>query len=165
MCRAGRGAGCKHGPSRCAQRRLARAHRWRSWSRRRKQAVRLLCMPRSRRSPPGRSATAVVVGVSVASIVAPGASALGRVYGQPWGEGPATRVAEDGGLLPPPRTADATAGLLGIDRAQQDLAATRSLERRRAAADDGFGSDRSPSWEPSRSGSRNVCQQATNSAG
>lgn len=77
--------------------------------------------------------TAVVVGVSVASLVAPGASALGRVYGQPWGEGPTTRVAADGGLLPPPRAAESTAGLLGIDRVQQDLAAARSVERRRAA--------------------------------
>ena len=81
----------------------------------------------------GSIGTAVVVGVSLASIVAPGASALGRVYGQPWGEGPATRVADDGGLLPPPRAADATAALLGIDRVQQDLAAARSVKRRRAA--------------------------------
>ena len=86
----------------------------------------------------GSVGSAVVVGVSVASIVAPGASALGRVYGQPWGEGPATRVADGGGLLPPPRTADATAGLLGIDRAQQDLAATRSVERRRSAVTTGL---------------------------
>lgn len=81
----------------------------------------------------GSVGTAVVVGVSVASLVAPGASALGRVYGQPWGEGPAMRVVESGGLLPPPRTADATAERLGIDRAQQDLAAARSVARRRAA--------------------------------
>ena len=82
----------------------------------------------------GSISTAVVVGVSVASIVAPGASALGRAYGQPWGDGPATRVADEGGLLPPPRAADATAALLGIDRVQQDLAAVRSVERRRVAA-------------------------------
>ena len=86
----------------------------------------------------GSISTAVVVGVSVASIVAPGASALGRVYGQPWGDGPATRVADDGGLLPPPRAADATAALLGIDRVQQDLAAARSVKRRRAAVPPGL---------------------------
>ncbi|MDE0067047.1 MAG: hypothetical protein OXN44_09265 [Acidimicrobiaceae bacterium] len=79
--------------------------------------------------------TAVVIGVSLSSLVAPGASALGRVYGQPWGGGPTARVEADGGLLPPPRAAESTAGSLGIDRAQQDLAAARSVERRRAAAD------------------------------
>ena len=81
----------------------------------------------------GSIRTAVVVGVSVASLVAPGASALGRVYGRPWGDGPASRVAESGGLLPPPRAADATAALLGIDREEQDRAATRSIESRRVA--------------------------------
>ncbi len=86
----------------------------------------------------GHVDTAVVVGVWVASLVAPGASALGRVYGQPWGEGPTARVAADGGLLPPPRAAEATAGLLGIDRVQQDLAAVRSVERRPAAGVSGL---------------------------
>ncbi len=86
----------------------------------------------------GSVGAAVVVGVSVASIVAPGASALGRVYGRPWGDGPAARVAESGGFLPPPRAAEATAGLLGIDRARQDRAATRSLEKRRAASATGL---------------------------
>ena len=81
----------------------------------------------------GSVGTAVVVGVSVASIVAPGASALGRVYGQPWGGGPAARVAEAGGLLPLPRAAEVSAALLEIDRAQQDFAASRSVERRRSA--------------------------------
>lgn len=86
----------------------------------------------------GSVGTAVVVGVSVASIVAPGASALGRVYGRPWGDGPAARVAQSGGFLPPPRAAEATAGLLGIDRARQDRATTRSLENRRAASATGL---------------------------
>ncbi|MCY4493060.1 MAG: hypothetical protein OXB92_04280 [Acidimicrobiaceae bacterium] len=86
----------------------------------------------------GSVGAVVVVGVSVASIVAPGASALGRAYGRPWGDGPAARVAEFGGLLPPPRAAEATAGLLGIDRAQQDRATTRSLENRRAASTTGL---------------------------
>ncbi len=86
----------------------------------------------------GSVGTAVVVGVSVASIVVPGASALGRVYGRPWGDGPAARVAESGGFLPPPRAAEATAGLLGIDRARQDRATARSLENRRAAATTGL---------------------------
>ncbi len=98
----------------------------------------------------GSVGTAVVVGVSVASIVAPGASALGRVYGQPWGEGPAARVAETGGLLPSPRAAEAGAALLEIDRAQQDLAASRSAQRRRSAVASGLvrvagrGGNRSP---------------------
>jgi len=86
----------------------------------------------------GSVGSAVVVGVSVASIVAPGASALGRVYGRPWGDGPAARVAESGGFLPPPRAAEATAGLFGIDRARQDRAATRSVENRRAASATGL---------------------------
>ena len=86
----------------------------------------------------GSVGAAVVVGVSVASIVAPGASALGRAYGRPWGDGPAARVAESGGFLPPPRAAEATAGLLGIDRARQDRATTRSLENRRAASATGL---------------------------
>lgn len=86
----------------------------------------------------GSVGTAVVAGVSVASIVAPGASALGRLYGPPWGEGPASRVARAGGLLPLPRAAEATAALLAIDRAQQDLAASRSVQRRRAAAATGL---------------------------
>lgn len=76
---------------------------------------------------------AVVVGVSVASLVAPGASALGRMYGKPWGEGPAARAAELGGLLPLPRAADACAARLEIGRALQDLAASRSVQRRRSA--------------------------------
>lgn len=82
----------------------------------------------------GSTGAAVVVGVSVASIVAPGAAALGRVYGRPWGRGPASRVADAGGLLPLPRAADAGAARLAIGRAQQDLAASRSVERRRSAA-------------------------------
>ncbi len=86
----------------------------------------------------GSVGAAVVVGVSVASIVAPGASALSRVYGRPWGDGPAVRVAESGGFLPPPRAAEATAGLLGIDRARQDRATTRSLKNRRAASATGL---------------------------
>ena len=86
----------------------------------------------------GSVGAAVVVGVSVASIVAPGASALGRGDGRPRGDGPAARVAESGGFLPPPRAAEATAGLLGIDRARQDRATTRSLENRRAASATGL---------------------------
>ena len=93
----------------------------------------------------GSVGTAVVVGVSVASIVVPGASALSRGYGQPWGEGPASRVAEAGGLMPLPRAAEATAALLGIDRVQQDLAAARSVERRRSAVVPGCGCGRGPS--------------------
>ncbi len=76
---------------------------------------------------------AVVLGVSSSSIVPPGASALSRTYGRPWSDGPTERFADSGGLLSPHRAADATAASLRIDRVEQDLAVSRSLERRRAS--------------------------------
>lgn len=73
---------------------------------------------------------AVVVGVCSASVVAAGASALARTYGRPWGDGPAARVEDDGGLLPAPVAADRTARRIGIDRATQEAWAVGSHERR-----------------------------------
>lgn len=73
---------------------------------------------------------AVVVGVCSASVVAPGASALARTYGRPWGDGPAARVEDDGGLLPAPVMADRAAAAAGIDRDTQDAWASGSHERR-----------------------------------
>jgi acetyl-CoA acetyltransferase len=81
----------------------------------------------------GQVKTAMVLGVHSASAVTPGASALGRNYGRPWGDGPAARFADDGGLLPAPRQAEATATGNGIDRAAQDAWARRSHERRATA--------------------------------
>lgn len=76
---------------------------------------------------------AMVLGVHSGSTVTPGASALGRNYGRPWGDGPATRFADTGGLLPAPRQAEAIANDLGIDRVAQDAWAWRSHEQRSAA--------------------------------
>jgi acetyl-CoA acetyltransferase len=78
--------------------------------------------------------TAMVVGVSNASTVPPGASALARTYGRPWGDGPASRVENEGGLLPAPAAADRAAALAAISRTAQDDWATASLERRAQAA-------------------------------
>lgn len=80
----------------------------------------------------GSITRAVVVGVGCASVVAPGASALARTYGRPWGDGPGARVAERGGLLPPPAAADAAARAAGIDRTAQDEWTRVSHRRRRA---------------------------------
>ncbi len=78
----------------------------------------------------GTISAAVVVGVCSASVVPPGASALGRTYGRPWGDGPAARADEGGGLLPAPVAADRAAASRGIDRPAQDSWATGSITRR-----------------------------------
>lgn len=78
----------------------------------------------------GEIERAVVVGVCSASVVAPGASALGRAYGRPWGDGPAALVADDGGLLPAPAAADRAAAHAAVDRATQDAWTIGSHERR-----------------------------------
>ena len=78
----------------------------------------------------GRIESAVVVGLSLASIVTPGASALARVYGRPWGDGPAGRYTDVGGLVPPIVAADRVAGGLGFDRAAQESWGLRSIGRR-----------------------------------
>lgn len=83
----------------------------------------------------GRARTAVVVGVSSASIVRPGASALGRQYGRPWGDSVATRYADAGGLLPPVVAADRVALARGIDRPRQDAWGRASHARRPARVD------------------------------
>ncbi len=80
----------------------------------------------------GQARTVAVAGVSSASMVQPGASALGRAYGRPWGEGPAQRVADRGGLLPAPRAAELAAARLDISRSAQDDWARRSCRRRGA---------------------------------
>ncbi|MEQ8841668.1 MAG: hypothetical protein RIB98_11855 [Acidimicrobiales bacterium] len=74
--------------------------------------------------------TAMVVGVCSASVVTPGAGALGRTYGRPWGDGPAARVEDDGGLLPGPGAADRAAVQAGVGRSAQDDWALAGLERR-----------------------------------
>lgn len=79
-----------------------------------------------------RAITVVVVGLNSASIVQPGASALGRIYGRPWGDAPAARYAEAGGLVPPIVAADRLAAAHGIDRGAQDAWGLRSIERRDA---------------------------------
>ncbi len=78
----------------------------------------------------GEADTVCVAGVSSASTVQPGAAALGRTYGRPWGEGPARRVADRGGLLPAPRASETAAAALGISRAEQDDWARNSHLRR-----------------------------------
>lgn len=98
---------------------------------------------------------AIVIGVCSASLVAPGASALARTYGRPWGDGPATRVEADGGLLPAPAAADRAAAAAGIDRPTQDAWTTGSHERRGLVV--------SPAIEPTdaRPGDRAAIQRGT----
>ena len=78
--------------------------------------------------------TAVVLGVSSASTVRPGASALGRTYGRPWGDAPAARYESSGGLLPPPRVAERHTAAAGISRAIHDEVTLASHRLRRAAS-------------------------------
>lgn len=78
----------------------------------------------------GRVTTAIVVGMSSASIVQPGASALARMYGRPWGAAPAQRYADDGGLVAPIVAADRAAVAMSIDRAAQESWGLRSIGRR-----------------------------------
>ncbi|MEO0492914.1 MAG: hypothetical protein AAF081_05820 [Actinomycetota bacterium] len=78
----------------------------------------------------GRVERALVLGVASASIVQPGAAALARLYGRPWGDRPAARFADEGGLVPPVVAADRHAARLGIERSAQDEWGRRSLARR-----------------------------------
>jgi len=78
----------------------------------------------------GEIETAMVIGVCAATMVQPGASALARTYGRPWGDGPAHRVEHEGGLLAAPSAADRAARRVGIDRVAQDEWAAGSHERR-----------------------------------
>lgn len=82
----------------------------------------------------GPGGAVVVVGVCSGSVVPPGASALARTYGRPWGEAPGQRVEHRGGLLPPAQAADRAAAGAGIDRAAQDEAGERSHRRRGASS-------------------------------
>ena len=80
----------------------------------------------------GQARTVLVVGLGLCSVVPPGAAALNRTYGAPWG-GVAERFAADGGLLPGPRLSERAARAAGIGRADLDAAAEESRRRRTAA--------------------------------
>ena len=77
----------------------------------------------------GQACTVLVIGLGLCSVVPPGAAALNRTYGAPWG-GVAERFAEVGGLLPGPRLAERAAEDAGIGRAALDAAAEESRRRR-----------------------------------
>ncbi len=81
----------------------------------------------------GQARTVLVVGLGLCSVVPPGAAALNRTYGAPWG-GVAERFAADGGLLPGPRLSERAARAAGIGRAELDAAAEESRRRRVAAS-------------------------------
>lgn len=78
----------------------------------------------------GQARAVLVIGLGLASVVPPGSSAMGRTYGAPWG-GVAERLADRGGLLPPPRLAERAAAESGITRAELDAFAEESCRRRR----------------------------------
>ena len=80
----------------------------------------------------GQARTVLVVGLGLCSVVPPGAAALNRTYGAPWG-GVAERFEEVGGLLPAPRLSERAAQAAGIDRADLDAAAEESRRRRAEA--------------------------------
>ena len=80
----------------------------------------------------GQARTVLVVGLGLCSVVPPGAAALNRTYGAPWG-GVAERFAEAGGLLPGPRLAERAAEAAGIGRIELDAAAEESRRRRAEA--------------------------------
>ena len=81
----------------------------------------------------GQARTVLVVGLGLCSVVPPGAAALNRTYGAPWG-GVAERFEEVGGLLPAPRLSERAAQAAGVGRAQLDAAAEESRRRRVAAS-------------------------------
>ena len=80
----------------------------------------------------GQASRVLVIGLGLCSVVAPGAAALNRAYGAPWG-GVAERLAERGGLLPGPRLAEQAARAAGLGRADLDAAAEESRRLRQAA--------------------------------
>ena len=88
----------------------------------------------------GQVRTVLVVGLGLCSVVPPGAAALNRTYGAPWG-GVAERFAERGGLLPAPRLSERAAQAAGMNRADLDAAAEESRRRRRASEPNAWGSD------------------------
>ena len=77
----------------------------------------------------GQARTVLVVGLGLCSVVPPGAAALNRTYGAPWG-GVAERFEEVGGLLPAPRLSERAAQAAGIGRTELDAAAEESRRRR-----------------------------------
>lgn len=80
----------------------------------------------------GQARTVLVVGLGLCSVVPPGAAALNRTYGAPWG-GVAERFEKVGGLLPAPRLSERAAQAAGIGRAELDAAAEESRRRRAEA--------------------------------
>ena len=80
----------------------------------------------------GQARTVLVIGLGLCSVVPPGAAALNRTYGAPWG-GVAERFADAGGLLPGPRLAERAAEAAGIGRTELDAAAEESRRRRAGA--------------------------------
>ncbi len=80
----------------------------------------------------GQARTVLVVGLGLCSVVPPGAAALNRTYGAPWG-GVAERFEKVGGLLPAPRLSERAARAAGIGRAELDAAAEESRRRRAEA--------------------------------
>ena len=77
----------------------------------------------------GQAHTVLAIGLGLCSVVPPGAAALNRTYGPPWG-GVAKRFAEAGGLLPAPRLSERSALAAGIGRGALDAAAEESRRRR-----------------------------------
>ena len=80
----------------------------------------------------GQARTVLVIGLGLCSVVPPGAAALNRAYGAPWG-GVAERFADRGGLLPAPRLSERAASAAGVGRVELDAAAEESRRRRAAA--------------------------------
>lgn len=86
----------------------------------------------------GRARHVLVAGVGSGSTVTPGASALNRAYGRPWGELPGVRYQADGGLLPPVMVADREATQQGLGREDSDRWASDSVARRWANPEPGL---------------------------
>ena len=103
----------------------------------------------------GQAHTVLVVGLGLCSVVPPGAAALNRTYGAPWG-GVAERFAADGGLLPGPRLSERAARAAGMGRTELDAAAEESRRRRAgagsAAGPGGSGTDPGGSGTNPRAG-------------
>ena len=101
----------------------------------------------------GQARTVLVVGLGLCSVVPPGAAALNRTYGAPWG-GVAERFEEVGGLLPAPRLSERAAQAADIGRAELDAAAEESRRRRAAAGSGSAAESRSGSGSGSAAESR-----------
>ena len=77
----------------------------------------------------GGPAVVAAAGVEVTSLVPPGAAALNRTYGRPWGDAALRRYDSPGGLVPVGVQADRLAERLGLERAALDGWAARSHAR------------------------------------